>query len=131
MGKFNGQHFQQLCKQPNIPKPTKNIKKPIKITYIANPTMVTLTSASQFQAIVQQLTGKDSQIIDDSCNPNPNCNINGDQSKNIQMESSIEQDSNGDAYSNNTSSNSTSLVEIDDHDISFWSNLLECFFDFQ
>lgn len=44
-------------------KPTKNMmmkKKPLKVTYISSPVMVTAATASEFRAIVQELTGKDS-----------------------------------------------------------------------
>ncbi|KAJ6877140.1 hypothetical protein NC651_030006 [Populus alba x Populus x berolinensis] len=45
-------------------KPTKHKKEPVKITYISSPTMVKATSASEFRAIVQELTGKDSKVED-------------------------------------------------------------------
>ncbi|KAJ6359987.1 hypothetical protein OIU77_004068 [Salix suchowensis] len=45
-------------------KPTKHKKEPIKITYISSPTMVKATNASEFRAIVQELTGKDSKVED-------------------------------------------------------------------
>ncbi|PKI32135.1 hypothetical protein CRG98_047453 [Punica granatum] len=37
-------------------------KKPLKITYISSPVMVRATTASEFRAIVQELTGKDSDV---------------------------------------------------------------------
>ncbi|KAF9670126.1 hypothetical protein SADUNF_Sadunf13G0036100 [Salix dunnii] len=45
-------------------KPTKYRKEPIKITYISSPTMFKATNASEFRAIVQELTGKDSKVED-------------------------------------------------------------------
>ncbi|KAF2287683.1 hypothetical protein GH714_002309 [Hevea brasiliensis] len=45
-------------------KPIKHKKKPVKITYISNPTMFRATNALEFRAIVQQLTGKDSKVLD-------------------------------------------------------------------
>jgi|UPI000193D4C6 hypothetical protein len=45
-------------------KPTKHKKEPVKITYISSPTMVKATNASEFRAIVQELTGKDSKVED-------------------------------------------------------------------
>ncbi|KAK4775867.1 hypothetical protein SAY87_023828 [Trapa incisa] len=43
-------------------KPAKSLmkKKPPKVTYISSPVMVTAATASEFQSIVQELTGKDS-----------------------------------------------------------------------
>lgn len=45
-------------------KPTKNTirKKPLKITYISSPVLVRATTASEFRNIVQELTGKDSDV---------------------------------------------------------------------
>ncbi|KAE8733958.1 Sigma factor binding protein 2 [Hibiscus syriacus] len=45
------------------PKKTKS-KKPIKVVYISNPMKVT-TSASEFMALVQKLTGQDAELPDD------------------------------------------------------------------
>ena len=45
-------------------KPTKYKKEPIKITYISSPTMFKATNASEFRAIVRELTGKDSKVED-------------------------------------------------------------------
>ncbi|KAF8043655.1 hypothetical protein BT93_A1848 [Corymbia citriodora subsp. variegata] len=47
-------------------KPTKRSKpksKPIKVVYISNPMWVK-TSASQFRALVQELTGRDAELPD-------------------------------------------------------------------
>ncbi|KAI6696917.1 hypothetical protein NL676_017036 [Syzygium grande] len=47
-------------------KPTKRSKpksKPIKVVYISNPMRVK-TSASQFRALVQELTGRDAELPD-------------------------------------------------------------------
>ncbi|KAK9292594.1 hypothetical protein L1049_020568 [Liquidambar formosana] len=43
-----------------IQKHTKAKRKRIKVTYISNPIMVKACSASEFRAIVQELTGKNS-----------------------------------------------------------------------
>ncbi|KAE8664097.1 Sigma factor binding protein 2 [Hibiscus syriacus] len=45
------------------PKKTK-FKKPIKVVYISNPMKVT-TSASEFMALVQKLTGQDAELPED------------------------------------------------------------------
>ncbi|XP_077239718.1 sigma factor binding protein 1, chloroplastic-like [Tasmannia lanceolata] len=52
-------HQKRKTKQP------KSKKTPIKVVYISNP-MKVKTSASQFRAIVQKLTGQDSDISDTS-----------------------------------------------------------------
>ncbi|XP_057505537.1 sigma factor binding protein 1, chloroplastic-like [Actinidia eriantha] len=44
-----------------ITKQTKPKKKPIKVVYISNP-MKVKTSASEFRALVQELTGRDAVI---------------------------------------------------------------------
>ena len=46
-------------------KPTKGKKKPIKIKYISSPMMVRANNASEFRAIVQELTGQNSNVSDD------------------------------------------------------------------
>ena len=46
-------------------KPNKAQKKPIKIKYISSPMMVQAKNASEFRAIVQQLTGKNSNLDHD------------------------------------------------------------------
>ncbi|KAF9660955.1 hypothetical protein SADUNF_Sadunf19G0017600 [Salix dunnii] len=45
-------------------KSTQNKRKPVKIKYISSPTMVKATNATEFRAIVQELTGKDSKVED-------------------------------------------------------------------
>ncbi|KAK3200710.1 hypothetical protein Dsin_024125 [Dipteronia sinensis] len=65
MGKLN-HHFDDVHYQ----NPSKNhqtsinkVKKtPIKVTYISSPMMVKASNASEFRAIVQQLTGKNSHV---------------------------------------------------------------------
>ncbi|KAF3452324.1 hypothetical protein FNV43_RR02757 [Rhamnella rubrinervis] len=47
-------------------KPREAKKKPIKIKYISSPMMVHANSASEFRAIVQELTGQNSNIIESS-----------------------------------------------------------------
>ena len=46
-------------------KLNKAKKKPIKIKYISSPMMVHAKNASEFRAIVQQLTGKNSDLYED------------------------------------------------------------------
>ncbi|KAJ0098416.1 hypothetical protein Patl1_20913 [Pistacia atlantica] len=58
-------------------KNTKSNKKPIKIVHISNPMKVN-TSASQFRALVQELTGQDAGSPD----PTKFTNINNDATAN-------------------------------------------------
>ncbi|KAJ3683010.1 hypothetical protein LUZ60_013237 [Juncus effusus] len=44
-------------------KHSKSNKKPFKVVYISNP-MKFITRADQFRAVVQELTGRDSNIVD-------------------------------------------------------------------
>lgn len=64
MDKHMNHHFQH---DPNLKsqKPTKTMTKPIKITYISSPMIVKACDASEFRAIVQELTGKNSSISPD------------------------------------------------------------------
>ncbi|CAL5363231.1 unnamed protein product [Camellia sinensis] len=48
--------------QVKIKKPIKSKKKPIKVTYISSPMMVRANNASEFRAIVQELTGQNSDL---------------------------------------------------------------------
>ncbi|XP_047340121.1 uncharacterized protein LOC124943687 [Impatiens glandulifera] len=48
--------------KPRSQKPSKAKKKPIKVTYISNPMRVQANNESEFRAIVQELTGKNSTI---------------------------------------------------------------------
>ncbi|KAJ9185813.1 hypothetical protein P3X46_005404 [Hevea brasiliensis] len=68
------QQSSQLLLRPKSQKPSKKKKKPMKITYISNPTTVRAANASEFRAIVQELTGKDSRISDtwDPCTASTN-----------------------------------------------------------
>ncbi|KAK6915381.1 VQ protein [Dillenia turbinata] len=43
-------------------QPMKGKKKPTKVTYISSPVMVRACNESEFRAIVQELTGKDSTV---------------------------------------------------------------------
>ncbi|XP_057475901.1 sigma factor binding protein 1, chloroplastic-like [Actinidia eriantha] len=43
-------------------KPIKVKKKPIKVTYISSPVMVQANNASEFRAIVEELTGQNSDV---------------------------------------------------------------------
>lgn len=56
MGKLRNHHCQ---KSQN---PTKVKKNPIKIKYISSPMMVKASNAAEFRAIVQELTGQNSDI---------------------------------------------------------------------
>ncbi|KAJ8646416.1 hypothetical protein MRB53_008164 [Persea americana] len=56
MDKPSGHHIRK-------PKQVKSKKKPIKVVYISNP-MKVKTSVSQFRALVQGLTGRDSDLAD-------------------------------------------------------------------
>ncbi|XP_057947826.1 sigma factor binding protein 1, chloroplastic-like [Malania oleifera] len=49
--------------QRRATKPPKPKKKPIKVVYISNPRRVE-TSASEFRALVQELTGQDAELPD-------------------------------------------------------------------
>ncbi|XP_010276684.1 PREDICTED: sigma factor binding protein 1, chloroplastic-like [Nelumbo nucifera] len=49
--------------QKKAAKQAKSKKKPIKVVYISNP-MKVKTSASEFRALVQELTGRDSDLTD-------------------------------------------------------------------
>ncbi|XVF42253.1 hypothetical protein PTKIN_Ptkin01aG0346000 [Pterospermum kingtungense] len=58
MGKLrNHQHCDHKSQNP-----TKVKKNPIKIKYISSPTMVVASNAAEFRAIVQELTGQNSDI---------------------------------------------------------------------
>ncbi|KAL6989137.1 hypothetical protein U1Q18_014889 [Sarracenia purpurea var. burkii] len=48
--------------QLKIKKPSKGKTKPIKIRYISSPVMVWASNASEFRAIVQELTGRNSDL---------------------------------------------------------------------
>ncbi|KAF9660954.1 hypothetical protein SADUNF_Sadunf19G0017500 [Salix dunnii] len=65
MSDFRGQYFTDQQEQPKRgQKSTQNKRKPVKIKYISSPTMVKATNATEFRAIVQELTGKDSKVED-------------------------------------------------------------------
>ncbi|KAG6737350.1 hypothetical protein POTOM_058866 [Populus tomentosa] len=64
MSSFREQYFAQQEQPKRGKKSTKNKREPIKIKYISSPTMVKATDATEFRAIVQQLTGKDSKVED-------------------------------------------------------------------
>uniref|UniRef100_A0A5B7CC75 VQ domain-containing protein n=1 Tax=Davidia involucrata TaxID=16924 RepID=A0A5B7CC75_DAVIN len=57
MDKVLGVHQNKATKQ------TKTKKKPVKVVYISNP-MKVKTSASEFRALVQELTGQDANTPD-------------------------------------------------------------------
>ncbi|OMO71983.1 VQ motif-containing protein [Corchorus capsularis] len=48
--------------------PTKVKKNPIKVTYIDSPTMVKVSNADEFRAIVQELTGRNSDTREQHSN---------------------------------------------------------------
>ncbi|KAG6750665.1 hypothetical protein POTOM_045173 [Populus tomentosa] len=65
MSQFSEQYSGRQGQEPKrSKKPTKHKKEPVKITYISSPTMIKATNASEFRAIVQELTGKDSKVED-------------------------------------------------------------------
>ncbi|KAJ6349272.1 hypothetical protein OIU77_006790 [Salix suchowensis] len=65
MSEFREQCFTDQQEQPKKgKKSSKNKREPVKIKYISSPTMVKATSATEFMAIVQELTGKDSKVED-------------------------------------------------------------------
>ncbi|KAL9344473.1 hypothetical protein Peur_062148 [Populus x canadensis] len=69
MSSFREQYFAQQEQPKKGQKSTKNKREPIKIKYISSPTMVKATNATEFRAIVQELTGKDSKV-EDPCDAN-------------------------------------------------------------
>ncbi|KAB5511914.1 hypothetical protein DKX38_028942 [Salix brachista] len=65
MSEIREQCFTDQQEQPKKgQKSSKNKREPVKIKYISSPTMVKATSATEFRAIVQELTGKDSKVED-------------------------------------------------------------------
>ncbi|XP_002521951.2 uncharacterized protein LOC8268194 [Ricinus communis] len=126
MGKLSKQYFQQ-GQLPKSQKHTKNKKKPVKITYISNPTLVRATNASEFRAIVQELTGKDSKVLD-TWDPDPYTTSHEEAASQVpnyeSPSSKIDSESVDDAFSSYTSSS----LELDDG--SFWRNISESFFEF-
>ncbi|KAK3043212.1 hypothetical protein RJ639_001645 [Escallonia herrerae] len=64
------QHMDKLLSvhQNKATKQTKPKKKPVKVVYISNPMRVK-TSASEFRALVQELTGQDADLPDPSKYP--------------------------------------------------------------
>lgn len=58
----------QIKKPSKLPKPKSKRQQPLKVVYISNPVRVN-TSASQFRALVQKLTGQDSDIANFSALP--------------------------------------------------------------
>ncbi|KAG6638512.1 hypothetical protein CIPAW_10G040200 [Carya illinoinensis] len=56
---------------------TKKSSKPIKVVYISNPMKVKADSASQFRALVQELTGQDSELPDPSKFPGTDDHFGG------------------------------------------------------
>ncbi|PON73460.1 VQ motif containing protein [Trema orientale] len=57
-------------------KLNKAKKKPIKIKYISSPMMVHAKNASEFRAIVQQLTGKNSDLYEDEFHTSQSYDMN-------------------------------------------------------
>ncbi|CAN0830746.1 hypothetical protein LINGRAPRIM_LOCUS3357 [Linum grandiflorum] len=65
----NDNNNQELFRRPTTKqsrnsktKKTKKEERPLKITYISSPTLVKATTASEFRALVQELTGKNSRL---------------------------------------------------------------------
>ncbi|KAK6911361.1 VQ protein [Dillenia turbinata] len=61
MGKLQNHPTHQNSKKINK-QPIKGNRKPMKVTYISSPMMVKACNPSEFRALVQELTGKDSDI---------------------------------------------------------------------
>ncbi|KAJ9180064.1 hypothetical protein P3X46_008355 [Hevea brasiliensis] len=127
MGKLSKQCC-QLLHRPKSKKLSKNKKKPVKITYICNPTMVRAANASEFRAIVQELTGKDSKIIN-TWDP---CTTSNEEATQVLSNSetsplTMNSESADDIFSHYASSSSTLEME----DSFFWKDLSESFFEFQ
>lgn len=55
--------MEKLNVNQKSPKLAKAKKKPLKVVYISNPVKLTATAA-QFRAVVQELTGRDSNIAE-------------------------------------------------------------------
>ncbi|KAF5473198.1 hypothetical protein F2P56_009823 [Juglans regia] len=56
---------------------TKKSSKPIKVVYISNPMKVKADSASQFRALVQELTGQYSELPDPTKFPGTDDDVGG------------------------------------------------------
>ncbi|KAL5835332.1 hypothetical protein ACOSQ4_014829 [Xanthoceras sorbifolium] len=65
MGKLKHHFDIQQNPYKNQSAAIKMKKSPIKVTYISSPMMVKASNASEFRAIVQELTGKNSDVSDD------------------------------------------------------------------
>ncbi|KAK9175268.1 hypothetical protein WN944_027274 [Citrus x changshan-huyou] len=64
MGKF-GHHFDHQGHNKSQRSGANKVKKnPLKVTYISSPMKVKASNASEFRAIVQELTGKNSEVKD-------------------------------------------------------------------
>jgi predicted alpha/beta hydrolase len=55
--------MEKLNVNQKSPKQAKAKKKPLKVVYISNPVKLTATAA-QFRAVVQELTGQDSNVAE-------------------------------------------------------------------
>lgn len=115
MVKNSEQHLQHH--QPMRQKSAKNKKKPLKITYISTPTMFRAANASEFRAIVQELTGKDSKVTDA-------WDFN-EEAIQVPARFKIDSESVDDVFSSYTSSS----VEMEDSLL--WKQVCESFFEFQ
>ncbi|CAI0433981.1 unnamed protein product [Linum tenue] len=68
MGKLNNAkitHYELSNQKQRTKAKASKKKEPLKITYISSPTLVKATNASEFRALVQELTGKDSRVGED------------------------------------------------------------------
>lgn len=117
----------QLLQRPKSRKLSKKMKRPVKITYISSPTMFTATNASEFRAIVQEFTGKDSKVLDnwDPCTATSNEEStlnNSETTSRLTMES----ESADHIFLNYASSSSPEM-----EDSFFWNGVSESLFGFQ
>ncbi|OMO96237.1 VQ motif-containing protein [Corchorus olitorius] len=68
MGKPRNIHHHHYDDDLKSKNPIKVKKNPIKVTYIASPTMVKVSNADEFRAIVQELTGRNSDTREQHSN---------------------------------------------------------------
>ncbi|KAM7250626.1 hypothetical protein ACFE04_022509 [Oxalis oulophora] len=95
----------------NIQKHTKVKKNPIKVTYISNPKMIK-ANASEFRAIVQQFTGRNTHVGD----------FSGDDIQGVRIylkENRIPRDEDFRVSNNSSFSNHSSLLELHHQDFIF------------
>ncbi|GAB4836036.1 hypothetical protein Ancab_000953 [Ancistrocladus abbreviatus] len=57
---MNEQPSNRVAQQEKSKEASRNNKEPLRVKYISSPIMVSARSESEFRAVVQELTGKDS-----------------------------------------------------------------------